>query len=214
MCFPKCFRWMSFVLLYICNLPSPAGTFFILILFLRKQTDLCTRKPNLTNESNLAETYRILNYKLRFLRSLRRVLHDNALSQAASLCSQSSLYEPQNWYTDKYKCSWSQDTTSKSGFTARTNFVVKVKFSRYRPEQDLGDPEVKAPDFLDFRHYEGGKVVTLTNRPSLPPGVSWYSFSEAESTPGHMVPLSVSEKIPSYTTGDRSRDPPTISAVP
>jgi hypothetical protein len=48
-----------------------------------------------------------------------------------------------------------------------TTFVgpvkVKVKFSRYRPEQ--------APDFLDFRHNEGGKVVTLTHRLSLPPGV-------------------------------------------
>jgi hypothetical protein len=26
-------------------------------------------------------------------------------------------------------------------------------------------------DLLDFRHYEGGKAVTLTHRPSLPPGV-------------------------------------------
>jgi hypothetical protein len=71
---------------------------------------------------------------------------------------------------------------------------VKVKFTRYRPQQALGDPEVKVPDFLDFRHYEGGKVVTLTHRPSLLPRVSWYLFSEAESTPGHMVPSVVSEK--------------------
>ena len=40
----------------------------------------------------------------------------------------------------------------------------------------------------------------------------WYSFSEAESTPGHMVPSG--EKIPSDTTGNRSRDRPTSSAVP
>ena len=86
--------------------------------------------------------------------------------------------------------------------------------SRYRPEQVLGDPEVKAPDFLDIRHYEGGKVVTLTHRPSLPSGVSWYSFLEAESTPGHMVPSVVTEKIPSDNTGDRSRYPSTSSAVP
>ena len=33
--------------------------------------------------------------------------------------------------------------------------------------------------------HEGGKVVTLTHRPPLPPGISWYSFLEAESTPGH-----------------------------
>ena len=30
-----------------------------------------------------------------------------------------------------------------------------------------------------------GKVVTLTCRPPLPPEISWYSFLEAESTPGH-----------------------------
>jgi hypothetical protein len=41
-------------------------------------------------------------------------------------------------------------------------------------------------DFLDFRHYEGGKVVTHMHRPPLPPEVSWYSFLEAESTPGHL----------------------------
>ena len=33
--------------------------------------------------------------------------------------------------------------------------------------------------------HEGGKVVTLPHRPPLPPGISWYSFLEAESTPEH-----------------------------
>jgi hypothetical protein len=33
------------------------------------------------------------------------------------------------------------------------------------PLQAFGDQEVKAPDFLDFRHCEGGKVVTLMHRP-------------------------------------------------
>jgi hypothetical protein len=69
-------------------------------------------------------------------------------------------------------------------------------------------------DLLDFRHYKGGKVVTLMHRPSLLPGVSWYSFLEAESTLGHMVPPVTPEKVPSDTTGDRSRDLPTSSAVP
>ena len=43
----------------------------------------------------------------------------------------------------------------------------------------------------------------------------WYSFSEAQSTSGHMV-LSegTTEKIQSDTTGDRSRDRPTSSAAP
>ena len=34
-----------------------------------------------------------------------------------------------------------------------------------------GSGRLRLPDFLDFGHYEGGKVVTLTHRPSLPPGV-------------------------------------------
>ena len=37
---------------------------------------------------------------------------------------------------------------------------------------------------------------------------------EAESTPGHMVLSVATEKIPSDTTGNRSRDRPTCSAVP
>jgi hypothetical protein len=78
----------------------------------------------------------------------------------------------------------------------------------------LGIRQVKAPNFLNFRHYEGGMVVTITQRPSLPPGGFWYSFLEIESTPGHMVPSVASEKIPSDTNEDRSRDPPISSAVP
>ena len=90
---------------------------------------------------------------------------------------------------------------------------VMVKFSRNRSEKSLGGSEVKAPDFLDFLHHEGGKVVALMHRPPLPPEVSWYSFLEAESTPGHMVPSVATEQILSDTTGDRSRDPQTSSVV-
>ena len=32
-----------------------------------------------------------------------------------------------------------------------------------------GSTRLRLLDLLDFRHYEGGKVVTLTHRPSLPP---------------------------------------------
>jgi hypothetical protein len=34
-----------------------------------------------------------------------------------------------------------------------------------------GSRRLRLLDHLDIRHYEGGKVVTLTHRPSLPPGV-------------------------------------------
>jgi hypothetical protein len=59
-----------------------------------------------------------------------------------------------------------------------------------------GSGRLRLPYFLEFLHCECGKVFTLTHRPSLPPGVSWYSFLKAESTPGHMVPSVASGKNP------------------
>ena len=48
-----------------------------------------------------------------------------------------------------------------------------------------GSRKLKFPDFMTTAQ-EGGKVVSLTHRPHLPPGkFSWYPFLlEAESTPG------------------------------
>jgi hypothetical protein len=71
---------------------------------------------------------------------------------------------------------------------------------------------VKAPDFHDVQHYEGANLLR-TGR-LYPQEFFWYLFLEADSTPGHMVPSVASEKISSDTTGDRSRDPQTSSAVP
>src|SRR5215510_12776505 len=48
-----------------------------------------------------------------------------------------------------------------------------------------GSRKLRFPDFMTTAH-DGGKVVSLTHRPPLPPRqCSWYSFLlEAESTPG------------------------------
>ena len=73
---------------------------------------------------------------------------------------------------------------------------------------------VKAPDLLDVRHYKGGRSSALRTGCLYPRRNPWYSFSGAESTPGHMVPSGATEKIPSDTAGNRSRDLPTSSAVP
>ena len=78
-----------------------------------------------------------------------------------------------------------------------------------------GSGQVKTPDFLDVQHYKGGGLSAKRTGRLYPRRNPWYSLSEAESTSGHMV-LSggTTEKIPSDTTRNRSRDCPTSSAVP
>ena len=70
------------------------------------------------------------------------------------------------------------------------------------------------PNFLDVRHYEGGRSSAKRTGRFYPRRNPWYSLLEAESTPGHMVLSVATEKIPSDITGNRFRDRPTSSAVP
>ena len=76
---------------------------------------------------------------------------------------------------------------------------LKVKYPRYRPTWPTRVQEVKAPRFLDIRHM---KVVRSS------------PLRTGRLYPGHMDLLDASEKIPSDTTRDRSRDLPTSSAAP
>ena len=56
------------------------------------------------------------------------------------------------------------------------------------------------------RHYKGGRSSAICTGRLYPRRNPWYSFSEAESTPGHMVPSGgAAEKISSDTTGNRSQ---------
>jgi len=78
----------------------------------------------------------------------------------------------------------------------------------------MGSGQDKAPDLLDFRHYKDGRSSAKSTGRLYPRRNPWYSFSEAESTSGHMVLSEVTtKKTPSDTTGDRSRDRPTSSAA-
>jgi hypothetical protein len=77
-------------------------------------------------------------------------------------------------------------------------------------EGSWGSRRLRLLDLLDTRLYEGGKVVTLTHRLSLPSGSSWYSFTEAESTPGHMVPSKPRKKSQAKPPGI---DPETLRLV-
>jgi hypothetical protein len=48
--------------------------------------------------------------------------------------------------------------------------LVKVKVSLYPSGQALGFPEIEAPRISRRQAHEGGKVVSPTHRPPLPPG--------------------------------------------
>ena len=92
---------------------------------------------------------------------------------------------------------------------------IKVKVSHNRSRWHKGfRVGYKAPDSLDVRHYEGGRSSVLSTGRLYPRINPWYSFLEAESTPGHMDLSGATEKISSDTTGNRSRDRQTSSAVP
>ena len=69
---------------------------------------------------------------------------------------------------------------------------VKVTTGRGGPR---GSGYVKTPDFLDVRHYEGGRSSAVRTGRLYPRRNPWYSFSEAESTSGDMVPSVSTGKI-------------------
>jgi len=50
-----------------------------------------------------------------------------------------------------------------------------------------GSGLIKAPDFLDVRHYEGGRLSAISTSRLYPRRNPWYSFSGAKSTSEYMV---------------------------
>ena len=92
----------------------------------------------------------------------------------------------------------------------------KVKVIPQQAEVAQGVPgRLKPRIFLTFGTKRVVDRQSYTPAAFTPRRNPWYSFPGAESTPGQIVLSGVAtEKIPTDTTGDRSGDRPTSSAVP
>jgi hypothetical protein len=95
---------------------------------------------------------------------------------------------------------------------------VKVKQPHYRPRQALRGPRGWGSQICRQSAHEGGKVVSPTHRPPLPPRkYSWYSFLlRGWVDPRAIVRLKrLCQGINSNDTiGNRTHDVPVCSVVP
>jgi hypothetical protein len=94
---------------------------------------------------------------------------------------------------------------------------IKIKLARYRPGGTLGVPGGWGSRISRQSTHEGGKVVSPTHRPSLPPGKIpgthfYYRLSrlQGHKTTGRIKSL----KNSSDSIGNRTRDLPVCSTVP
>ena len=94
-----------------------------------------------------------------------------------------------------------------------TSYAIHTRKGKGHPSTGRGGPRssgyVKAPDFLDDRHYKGRQPYAPTDF-TLYKEKSLVVISEVESTPGHMVTSETRKKFPAIPAGI---DPGTIRLV-
>ena len=104
--------------------------------------------------------------------------------------------------------------TNTVHYNAKLHIIPKLKKGKGYPATGQGGPRgsrlVKVPDFLDIQHYKGGSSSAICTGHLHPRRNHWYSFSEAESTPGHMVLSEPQKKSPATPPGI---DPGTVRLV-
>jgi hypothetical protein len=92
---------------------------------------------------------------------------------------------------------------------SEVSLVIKVKVTPTTPQGSKG-----VPGWLRLRIFLTTMVVGRqphARAAFTPRGNPWYSFLEAQSTPGHMVPSVATEKIPIVTPP--GIDPETVRLV-
>jgi hypothetical protein len=149
-----------------------------------------------------------------------------SLSTSVFPCQYHSTIDP--YSSSSTCCCYQNSKWSKPGNLPNSNSLLfqKSENTGYRSKgkgkvfplqasvDRLGSGRLRLRIFSTFGTMKVVRSSPLRTGRLYPQKFSWYSFLEAESTSGHMVPSVASDKIPSDNTGNRSRDPPTRSAVP
>ena len=103
-----------------------------------------------------------------------------------SRCAHSRLSKGPHFENIHIRENYSNDTNIFTTFLHEMSFHQALTYSCTGLDRPRGVQEAEIPRIFRHSAHEGGKVVSPTHRPPLPPNsYPWYSFlCEAESTPG------------------------------